>query len=39
MIENLVVKGYTNEILEFKTISIRIIYKNLLVILVNFVFA
>jgi hypothetical protein len=39
MIKTLVVKGYINEILEFKTISIKIIYKNLLVILVSVVFA
>jgi hypothetical protein len=37
--KNLIVKDYTNEILKFKTISIWIIYKNLLVILVNDVFA
>ncbi len=30
MSETIVVKDYTNEILEFKTISIWIIYKNML---------
>ncbi len=35
MIETLIVKYHTNEILNFETISIWIIYKNLLVTLVN----
>jgi hypothetical protein len=33
--KTLVVKYYTNEILKFKTISIWIIYKNLLVTFMN----
>jgi hypothetical protein len=33
MIETLIIKDHTNEILEFKTISIWIIYKNLRVII------
>jgi len=37
VIETLIIKYYTNEILEFKTISIWIIYKNLLMILVTIV--
>jgi hypothetical protein len=35
VIETLVVKDYSNEIFNFKIISIWIIYKNLLVIFVN----
>jgi len=35
MIETLLVKDYTNEILEIKTICIWIIYKNILVTFVN----
>jgi hypothetical protein len=33
MIETLIIKDHTNKILEFKTISIWIIYKNLRVII------
>jgi hypothetical protein len=33
--KTLIVKDYTNEILEFKTISIWIIYKKMLITLVN----
>jgi hypothetical protein len=39
MIETLIVKNYTNEILDIKTISIWIIYKNLLVTLMSVTFA
>jgi len=39
MIKTLIVKNYTNEILKLKTISIWIIYKNLLVIFVSAIFA
>jgi hypothetical protein len=35
MTKALVIKDYINEILEFKTISIWIIYKNLFVIFVS----
>ncbi len=35
MTKNLVIKDYTNEFLEFKTISTCIIYKNLLVTLMS----
>jgi hypothetical protein len=35
MIETLIAKNYTNEILDIKTISIWIIDNNLLVILMN----
>ncbi len=38
MIKTLIVKDYTNEILEFETIFIWIIYKNLLVTFMSVVF-
>ncbi len=38
MVETLVVKDYINEVLKFKTISIWIIYRNLLVALMNVIF-
>ncbi len=39
MIKTLVFKDYTNENLELRTISIWIIYKNLLVTFVNAIFS
>jgi hypothetical protein len=38
MSEHVVVQDYTNEILDFKTISIWIIYKNMLGTLESFTF-
>ncbi len=38
MAETLIIKDYTNEILEFKTISICIIYKNFLMTLVSVIY-